>query len=474
MVYELMFSPNASEKKRLADKIDPESHVPTYITISPRKDGATAKTKCLNPQHNPLLKKRLFVSSTSILPMFRVRHGSFSRCRLPNSNSSTQTGCLEKAQRLVSLPFEILSSIIFYLDYISVQKLARSCKRMQTVCHDDSLWRKLLYADFQLPPLSKTAPSCTNLRLYQNHLRLGHRWLTGKVNTHFLQGHSDSIYCLEWIGQDMLVSGSKDKTLRVWDVSASRCVRTVAGEHQGSILCLMVNKERSLLLTGSSDATCVMWSLPDLVIVRTFRGHGDSVLSVCFVGGNRIVTASKDFSLRVWSQETGQELLQMAGHLNSVNAVEAIDEHRVVSVSGDATMRLWDVDTGECIRVMQGHDLGLACARYNGKHLYSGGLEGKIKVWDVETGECVNTLVGHAGMVRSLDCVDGRVVSGSYDRTVKVWDANTGVCLLSFQSGHSNWIYHVLSSGTRIVSSGQEKRIMVLDFGNGLTPLCPA
>lgn len=512
MAYGLMFSPYAQENhKRLIDKNDPTSYIPTYIAISPRKDGITAKTKCLNPQYNASaltpLKRKLLGSSTNILPKFRVRRGSFSRRRRSSSsvyagnsssNSSSRSNSLDISSKwwhgvvyieqdpltshwyieasLVSLPVEILSSILFYLDYTSVQKLARTCKHMYSVCHDDGLWRRLLLADFQsvAPPAPAPTPSTStalckksnrknsksstaaatssiNLKLYQNHLKLGRRWLTGKVDTRFLQGHSDSIYCLAWIDQDTLVSGSRDKTLKVWNVKTNQCIRTVENEHDGSILCMRVNKDRSLLLTGSSDATCTIWSLPDLAPIRKLRGHGHSVLDVCFVHGNRIVTASRDHTLRLWNQDTGEEMLQMLGHTNSVNAVETVDEHRVVSASGDATLKLWDVATGECIRTMQGHRLGLACVRYDGRHLYSGGLEGKIKVWDVETGECINTLLGHVGMIRSLDCIQGRIVTGSYDRTLKVWDTKTGACILSFQSGHSNWIFNVLSSGTRIV-----------------------
>ncbi|KAK4511785.1 uncharacterized protein ATC70_003784 [Mucor velutinosus] len=502
MAYALMFSPYAQENhKRLIDKNDPTSYIPTYIAISPRKDGITAKTKCLNPQYNASaltpLKRKLLVSSTNILPKFRVRRGSFNRrpsSVYAGSNSSRSNSLDISKTSFVSLPVEILSSILFYLDYTSVQKLARTCKHMYSVCHDDGLWRKLLLADFQsvAPPPSTPAStslykktsrknnkalvtpstSSTNLKLYQNHLKLGRRWLTGKVDTRFLQGHSDSIYCLSWIDQDTLVSGSRDKTLKVWNVKTNQCTRTVENEHDGSILCMRVNKDRSLLLTGSSDATCTIWSLPDLAPIRKLRGHGHSVLDVCFVHGNRIVTASRDHTLRLWNQDTGEEILHMLGHTNSVNAVETVDEHRVVSASGDATLKLWDVATGECIRTLQGHRLGLACVRYDGKHLYSGGLEGKIKVWDVESGKCINTLLGHVGMIRSLDCIHGRIVTGSYDRTLKVWDTKTGACILSFQSGHSNWIFNVLSSGTRIVSSGQEKRIMVLDFSSGLAPLC--
>lgn len=368
---------------------------------------------------------------------------------------------------------------------------------MYSVCHDNGLWRKLLYADFKsVPPtpaiqeetaalvlhrrsstkkiggVTRPAPSSIDLKLYQNHLRLEQRWIKGKISTRFLQGHEDSVYCLAWISKDLLVSGSRDKTMKIWHAPTGKCLRTIKDEHEGSILCMRVDKKNNILLTGSSDATCTIWSLPQLKPITKLRGHGHSVLDVCFFNNDQIVTSSRDHTLRVWDMHTGLELRQMMGHTASVNAIEPVGGSRVISASGDSTLKLWDTETGECIRTFEGHRLGLACVRYDGHRLYSGGLDGKIKVWDIETGECVKTLIGHAGMIRSIDFFNGKIVSGSYDRTLKVWDTKTGACILSFQSGHSSWIYNVLMSGTRIVSSGQEKRIMILDFGTGLDPLC--
>ncbi|KAI9481540.1 MAG: WD40-repeat-containing domain protein [Benjaminiella poitrasii] len=476
----VLFSSSTGHNKRQIYKGE-SIGVPTYITISPRKDGVTAKTKCLNPQTSSLtpLKRKLKASSSNlsaIIPKFRSR--SSSNPRRPSSlysynsyNADSNTpNCTTKSKpmtMLLSLPSEVIFKILFYLDYISVQKLSRTCRNMYSICHDNELWRKLLYMDFQsVPPRpSSTAlvvrknkrhqgpvvtPS-TNLKLYQNHLKLGRRWLTGKVTTRFLQGHDDSVYCLAWIDAHLLVSGSRDQTMRVWDAATGGCLRTITDVHDGSILCMSVNKERTMLLTGSSDASCIVWSLPDLVPQKRLRGHGHSVLDVCFVGDHHIVSSSRDHSLRVWRKDTGIEVRQLLGHLASVNSIEPVGHNRLVSVSGDASLKLWNVETGECLRTMEGHKLGLASVRFNGTHLYTGGLEGKIKVWDVEKGECVNTLIGHVGMVRSIDCIEGKIITGSYDRTLKVWDAKTGACILSFQSGHSNWIFHVLASGTRIV-----------------------
>ncbi|KAI8382951.1 WD40-repeat-containing domain protein [Blakeslea trispora] len=449
MAYVLSFWFTNTSKNTPAKHIDKEGiHIPTYITISPRKDGTTAKIKCLNPQYtshslNPF-KRKLQASSSNIsaiLPKLKARssvsHRRSSSIYSSTSYSSTEYSTsllsgLSKCSSLVYLPNEIILNILFYLDYKSTQKLSRTCSRMYIICRDDELWRKLLYADFRSipPPIqssmatdemssalvttrqkkrrassSISIPS-KNLKLYQNRLKLDRRWLTGKVDTHFLQGHSDSVYCLAWIGPNVLVSGSRDKSLKVWDVVTSQCIKTVRHCHDSSILSLRVNKDRSIMLTGSSDATCILWSLPDLTPIKKLQGHGHSVLDVCFVNG-LIVTASRDHTLRVWNPSTGTEICRMTGHTASVNAVEPIEcRNQIVSASGDSTLKLWDVASGECLKTMEGHRLGLATVRFNGKYLFSGGLEGKIKVWDIDTGECVNTLIGHVGMIRSIDCVE--------------------------------------------------------------------
>jgi F-box and WD-40 domain protein 1/11 len=293
---------------------------------------------------------------------------------------------------------------------------------MYSLCQDDQLWKKLVYADFNfVPPKSQSKElvlrcnqkmvkeqkeAALGLKLYRNHLTLGRRWVTGKVaTTRFLHGHEDSVYCLAWVGNDRLVSGSRDKTIKLWDVNTGECIKTIKDEHNGSILCIRVDHENKMLLTGSSDATCSIWSLPDLQCITRLRGHGHSVLDVCVVG-NLVVTSSRDHTLRVWDKSTGTELRQLTGHLASVNALEPINSSRVASASGDSTIKIWDIETGECLRTLTGHQLGLACVRFDGTYLYSGGLEGKIKVWDTESGECVNTLQGHSGMIRSIDCLE--------------------------------------------------------------------
>ncbi|KAI8344553.1 WD40-repeat-containing domain protein [Chlamydoabsidia padenii] len=310
---------------------------------------------------------------------------------------------------------------------------------------------------------------------YREKYLLGKRWQTGNAQSHYLIGHEDSVYCLVWVNKNQVLSGSRDRSVKMWDVDRHECLIT-RQQHQGSVLCLAVALDQSFFVSGSSDATLICWSLPDMTPRQRLEGHSNGVLDVCLVNkdttGGWIVSSSRDTTVRVWDMETGRPVHRLAGHHGPVNALEHIkDTSQVISASGDATLKLWDVNTAQCLRTFVGHQRGLACVRYDPflGCIISGGQDGKIKVWDLKSTDCLQTMTGHADLIRTVDAF--QVVSGSYDRTLRVWDAATGTCMLSFHSGHTSWIFNVLINSTKIISAGQDKKIMILDFGYNLKTL---
>ena len=55
------------------------------------------------------------------------------------------------------------------------------------------------------------------------------------------------------------------------------------------------------VVTGSSDKTARLWSMEDGEMVREFKGHGDGVTSVCATpDGKHVVTGSYDKTARRW------------------------------------------------------------------------------------------------------------------------------------------------------------------------------
>jgi F-box and WD-40 domain protein 1/11 len=92
---------------------------------------------------------------------------------------------------------------------------------------------------------------------FKQRYQLNKRWNVGRVASHYLVGHIDSVYCLRF-DESKIITGSRDKTIKIWDLQFYQCVSTLEG-HQGSVLCLQYNDD--IIVSGSSDATVIIWDM---------------------------------------------------------------------------------------------------------------------------------------------------------------------------------------------------------------------
>ena len=69
-----------------------------------------------------------------------------------------------------------------------------------------------------------------------------------------------------------VVSGSDDKTLRVWDLASGETVRTLSG-HTGAVWAVAVTPDGRQAVSGSEDNTLRVWDLASGETVRTLSGH---------------------------------------------------------------------------------------------------------------------------------------------------------------------------------------------------------
>lgn len=239
--------------------------------------------------------------------------------------------------------------------------------------------------------------------------------------------------------------------------------------HDASILCLQYDDK--ILATGSSDATCIIYDITaGYRPIMRLKRHTAAVLDLAF-DDKHIVTCSKDISICVWDRATGALIHQLRGHNGPVNAVQ-MRGNTIVSCSGDCRVNLWNIDTGKSIRQFVGHTKGLACSQFSedGRYVASAGNDKVIRIWDANTGECVREMSAHTNLVRSLhiDSISGRLISGSYDADMKVWDMESGRQLLDFPKWHTSWVLSAKSDYRRIVSTGQDPKILIMDFGAGV------
>ena len=157
-----------------------------------------------------------------------------------------------------------------------------------------------------------------------------------------------------------------------------------------------------LLASGSRDKTIRIWDVEDinnLRHVRTLRGHTEGVQSVAWSpDGRTLASGSTDGTVRLWNPNNGINFAVLRGHTEGVQSVAWSPDGRILaSGSYDDTVRLWNPDTHGTRRVLRGHtdDVHSLVFHPDGQTLASGGPDNTIRLWNPNTGAHKATFTGH-------------------------------------------------------------------------------
>ncbi|CAK0822557.1 unnamed protein product [Prorocentrum cordatum] len=272
-----------------------------------------------------------------------------------------------------------------------------------------------------------------------------------------LRGHSDVVISCD-VSADgrWIATGGKDQSIRVWSASQCRPVCVLAG-HAGSVSALSFPKKRPKgpasagsgplwLVSGSQDKTMKIWKLPSEAQLEERLGKGDEELSISkakvtvvahakevndvTVAPNNKLLASggHDKIVRVWKFPEGSLMGECKGHRRGVWCVAFSPTDQVIaSASGDSTVRLWNLKDYTTIRAFQGHESAVlrVCFLGNGVQLMTSSVDGLLKLWHIRTADCAATFEEHTGKVWCIDVIGDRMVSGGADAKMCVWRDTT-------------------------------------------------
>jgi F-box and WD-40 domain protein 1/11 len=314
-------------------------------------------------------------------------------------------------------------------------------------------------AGFPVQPsllLSGPEPKVNWQYLYKQKRRLEDNWNAGRFTNFQLphpnhpdEAHTECVYTIQYSGK-YLVSGSRDKTIRVWNLDTQRLIHKPLVGHSASVLCLQFDErpEQDVIISGGSDCKVILWQFSTGRILKEIeKAHSESVLNLRF-DDRYLVTCSKDKTIKVWNrkqmwptdetypsstlksaakfpsyiinmqeQVENQHLhfkallpysliMTLEGHGAAVNAIQIL-EGQIVSASGDRSVKVWNVRTGACVRTFSGHSKGIACVQFDGRRIVSGSSDETVRIFDRATGAEVACLQGHTNLVRTVQAQFG-------------------------------------------------------------------
>jgi WD40 repeat protein len=249
-----------------------------------------------------------------------------------------------------------------------------------------------------------------------------------------------------------------------------KCVHTLTG-HSHGVVSVAISPDGQTLASGSRDDTIKLWDLKTGQEIRTLTGHSFYINSVAISpDGQTLASSSSDSTIKLWDLKTGQEIRTLTGHCCESVAISP-DGQTLASSSEDSTIKLWHLKTGQEIRTLTGHSRGVASVAISpdGQTLFSGSWDSTIKLWHLKTGQEIRTLTGHSDGVLSVAISpDGQsLASRSRDNTIKVWDLKTGqeICTLTGQSGRHFSVAISPDGQTLVSGSGNTIKLWHLKTG---------
>ncbi|KAI0090929.1 WD40-repeat-containing domain protein [Irpex rosettiformis] len=345
-----------------------------------------------------------------------------------------------------------------------------------------------------------------------------------------LSGHSGAIHSLHVSSiTGQLLSGSQDRTLRVWDITTgamvcepivgdghvSSAVWSCDGQHiasaSGGLITLydtaiavsespyntsanpiaidsplsaaIIASDNSWIAAGSTNGVVRIWrraSDGTWGSPKCRSGHRDHIWSAAkSPDERRFATGSAD-SVRIWSLERGSLVVEplvikveFAVRSVAFSPLPGSRDLAVATLIGVAM--IWDSETGKLVRSFGKFPFHCTSVAYSpdASMLAAGYWDGVVRCWDVNTGDIIQSLDPHSSspdpiLSLAFSC-DGKIATGTQRESVRIWDSKSGTLLIDLPHVHTNQVFSVAFSpdGKYLVSGCWDNAIKLWDADTG-------
>ncbi|KYR01599.1 WD40 repeat-containing protein [Tieghemostelium lacteum] len=445
------------------------------------------------------------------------------------------------------LPCEILLYIVGYLTMSDVKSIMLVCQEWCQIGIEDILWKLVFKNHFIVfpnrdLPLSKSdytqrlstkdevnnAPEEPHWKeLFRDRWEKEMKWRNGTQKDSIMVGHTGTVWTIKTSG-DKILTGSFDKTAKVWDKNTKKSQYTMIG-HNYPVQCVDLSANEQILVTGSLDNSIRVWNLDQKKCqgILTNQAHNFDVFCLQFKDERYIISGSSDSTVKLWDlnpmisndinrhsysstigrnenniEDRDQLMMDEGPHIDpdtiQFREDNQVDQNYLDNLQEQPPAILFDgmddqdllyndsddpfndnINVNIISRKPQNpktqinseplqtfkHASCVTCLQVEGNQLVSGGSDKVVRVWDLESGQERAILQGHKEGIRCLQFEGNVLVTGANDNTCKIWDLRINRSIATLR-GHTGSIRCLQMNGSTLVTGSNDQTIKLWNLNH--------
>ena len=327
--------------------------------------------------------------------------------------------------------------------------------------------------------LQSSSSSLSSFPFYKSQLISLKKTLLEQFNF-VLEGHFDVVSSLVLTSNNFLISGSKDKTIQIWNLHERRLESILKG-HTDCVNAVAVPHNNKSIISGSSDKTVRVWQFKPPFSHSILKGHNSKVMNVVVTADDLFAYTSCALCIKIWNLETLTQhmsfsnvigvayslvvtdgdfpfngrweydvlieriLLKQLGNVIALmaDAAMAMSKNcKLIAVIVHSVINVIDIKAKIILKKLRSHEIDFSAIAFtnNSRYLVAGADDSRVCVWNLCNFE-QRFLRGPHSPIRCMQLTsdDQYIVAAFKDKSIKILSFETGACVVEV-SLHKDWV----------------------------------